>query len=66
MKLNLNFERSGGLEKNPFRGGGMDIQGNQNESFPRTQNQARMAMQKPSCKNTPQYLNELLFADWAE
>ena len=23
---------------------------------PRTQNQARMAMQKPSCKNTPQYL----------
>ena len=25
MKLNLNFQRSGGLEKNPFCGGGMDL-----------------------------------------
>ena len=25
MKLNWNFQRGGGLRKNPFHGGGMDI-----------------------------------------
>ena len=49
MKLNWNFQRGGGLRKNPFRGGGMDIFWNY--TLPKKKKKTMKVTKLTSCMN---------------